>query len=298
MLKHKFTIFITIFFFSNTIATAQDNFDLQFQGYFPNDTENKVLISLKKVKAKLTGVLKFDADFHTTQLEGYINKEKVFRLYELDADGNRTGTMIKGQIKDRQMVAAYSLSGDVTKFVFPEVYADGSSDSLVQKKRYNEAFAELELEFKTLPAKNIELKYNDFTSPIRVGDSPFLDLEISKVSSYAAPFTIRQRLRYIQKHSYGGKVKFEEGCTGLVVHAYYYSQEGALFNTYMFIYDEFGDFVQAFVLYEAMKKNSPYITTKFSVSQIFAITDFSVDSGEPIKFRIDNKGQFKFLDRD
>ena len=105
-------------------------------------------------------------------------------------------------------------------------------------------------------------------------------------------------MKYIQKHAYGKKVKFEEGCTGLIVHAYYYSYEGALFNTYMYVYDEYGDFVQAFVVYEAVKQGEPNISTKFSASQIFSITDYSQGVDEPIKFKIDKDGDFDFLDRD
>ncbi len=294
--KKIFGVLILFIFFIS--VKGQQSGTINYQGFFPDDTKNTVLISLQQVKSKLTGVLKYENKFETSNLEGYINKEKVFRLFELDADGNRTGVSLKGTIDGGKMLASYSNRGDMFDFNFFEVDTNNPDSTLRHVKRKNDAFAELELYFKTLPAKNVVLKYNDLAYAIKVGSSPFLDFIINKVGSYAAPFNIRERMKYIQKHAYGKKVKFEEGCTGLIVHAYYYSYEGALFNTYMYIYDEYGDFVQAFVVYEAVKQGEPNISTKFSSSQIFSITDYSQGVDEPIKFKIDKDGELDFLDRD
>jgi len=297
MIDYKKNILISVFFFFSFAVLGQDNGSLKFQGFFPSDSKNPVFISLKQENSKLTGILKYENRFQTNNLEGYINKENVFKLYELDADGNRTGAIIKGTIKDRQMLADFSDKETAFNFEFAEVYYAGADSTLIHKKRLNEDFVELSLNFKTISDKNQVLKYDDFASAIVIGTSPFLEKEIKKVSSDEAPFTIQERIRYIQKHSYGVKVKFDEGCTGLIVHAYYYSQEGPLFNTYMFIYDEFGDFVQAFVLYEANQMGNPNIETKFSSSQIFSILDFANGLDNPIVFRIDKSGNFEFLDR-
>lgn len=289
-----------LFFLAIAISLhAQQDGSIKYQGFFPADTQNPVLISLKQVKSKLTGVLKYENKFQTSNLEGYINKEKTFRLFELDAEGNRTGVSMKGTIDGGKMLASYSNRGKTFNFNFLEVAARNPDGSLQHVKRKNDAFAELELNFRTLPEKNVVLQYDDLANTVKIGDSPFLDFTITKVGSYAASFSIRERMQYLQKHSYGRKIKFEDGCTGLVVHAYYYSYEGALFNTYLFVYDEYGDYIQSFVLYEAIKqKGNPNILTRFSASQIFSIIDYSQGVDAPIKFRIDENGDFDFLDRD
>jgi len=290
---------VTVFFLvSFNYIQAQEDKVIQFGGVFPHENEKSVLITLKQVKSKLSAALKYDSDAQTHNFEGYINKENNFKLYQLDNDSNRTGVSIKGSIANGKMQGNYSDKETVYDFELQEVDVNSQSGEIKVVKRINEAFADLELYFKTAPNANMNIKYDDFAPAIKVSDSPFLDKAITKVGSYDAPFTIQERMRYIEKHSYGSKIKFEEGCTGLIVHAYYFSQDGPLFNTYIFIYNEFGDFVQAFVLYESMKKDGDAnISTKFSMSQIFVITDYSQGIDNPIKFKIDKDGNFDLMDR-
>lgn len=298
MLSSKTNYFIFILFFVFISARGQQDGVIKYQGFFPDDTKSTVLISLKQIKSKLTGILKYQNKFQTSNLEGYINKEKVFRLFELDADGNRTGVSMKGTIDGGRMKASYSDRGNVFEFGFIEVSLNNSDSTLQEVKRTNDAFAELELEFKTLGAQNLVMNYDNQARSMTLSSSPFLDFSITKVGSYSAPFTIRERMKYVQKHAFGKKVKFDEGCTGLIVHDYYYSYEGGLLNVYMFVYDEYGDYVQSFVLYEAIGQASPNIVTKFSSSQIFSIVDYSQGVDNPLKFKLDKNGEFNFLDRE
>ncbi len=291
-------LIIFLFLVSFGYAKAQEDKILKFGGILPHEKEKSVLITLKQVKSKLSAALKYDKDTQIQTFEGYINKENNFKLYQLDNDSNRTGVNIKGFIVNGKMQGNYSDNDSIYDFELVEVDVNAENGEVKQVKRMNEAFADLQLYFKTAPTSNMNIKYDDFAPTVKVSDSPFLDKAITKVSSYDAPFTIQERMRYIQKHAYGSKIKFEEGCTGLMVHAYYFSQDGPLFNTYMFVYNEYGDFVQAFVLYESMsKEGEANITTKFSTSQIFVITDYSQGVDNPIKFKIDKEGNFDFMDR-
>ncbi len=298
MKKVKFfpILFLVILIFSE--LKAQDDKIVKFAGVFPKGDEKSVLITIKQVKSKLTAALKYDSISQAFNFEGYINKENVFKLYQLDNDSNRTGVSIKGTIHNGRMQASYFDKAENFDFEFLEVDTDNPDGILKHTRRKNDDFVELEKNFKALPNANIVINYDDYSSPILVGESPFLDKTITKVSSYSAPFTINERLQYLQKHAYGKKILFDEGAIGLMVYAYYYSIDGSLFNTYLFIYNEYGDFVQAIILFESSNlKNKPNIQTKFSMSQIFSLTDFSLGADNPVNFKINKDGNLEILDR-
>ncbi len=283
--------------FSNNQIKSQNppaNVIREFRGNFPDRKNVEVRIYFSITNHQIIGVMQEEGQSQTSNIDGYTDSLQArFHIHVLDEFGDSSGVSIDGVFEQNSMKATYISVDKSFEFVFTEI--DLSNPPPFQKDGHREfdAYNRLLNDFPpiTLP---VTLEYEP-NGKVITDYTFFSDKEIYKfgVANSEPPITLLQRSNIMRKLMYGGRVDFNNGCKGLILHAYFDSAlDGELYASYIFIFDNNDCFAQAFVIYEAIKTSSPYIFTRLSKSQIFNITQYD----EEFSFRLSERGESEPLE--
>lgn len=299
-----FNIFFVVFFvqlsatstFSVPLAPAASyGFSAEetriFRGYFPGK-RYEVFIYFTQEGKDVSCAIKYGEDFQTTNLEGTINEEGEFELFEMEK-GEKTGVSLVGYIQQNRMVATFTTNEEEINFQFRERQQ--------RKTGKQTPLSEIERHFTPLPLPLV-LKYKANAKPMSTNARRFfLDKPIGKIASYQPEFKLAQRTTIMQKIMYGGKINLNHGLTALVVHAAFGSRyDGNLYNSYVFVFDHKDAFIQAFVVYESTRPNDtqPLIYTTLSESEKFAVKNLTLPTSEQRQvFKFNKTGELEFSGR-
>ncbi len=265
----------------------------EFRGEISTQENQYARVQITIRDTLLEGFLQYQGDIKRLPMKGHIDSLNNFELTEqLGEYDLKKPTVISGKIENGVMKGIFAGSRARFKFVFEEIDMDNPPPFEEMGADKKTAFEKLSLEFMPINLP-IEIRYKE---KVTIKDPNFfIDKTIHRIGSYQEPFTLLQRIRYMEKLMYGGKIQFENDVTGLLVHAFFHSRfDGDLYASYLYIFDKNENFVKAFTVFEANRLDHPIIVTKLSGSEIFAIYDLR----EVYKFELSSEGTIMFLDRD
>lgn len=271
---------------------VNDDWPRMFKGYFPSSRHIEVTMKLTYEAGVLKGILKYDNEFGTRPLEGKMDTLGWYKLYELDNEGYKTGAVFEGTITPGKIAGTRSYNDNSFEFELLEVLTKTETTPQNDVGENKASFRQIVPYFDPLILP-MHIKFDKenslFTEYAELYERP-----VNRVGTTRASLSLSSLSEVLKKVYLGGMVQFEGGCTGLFIHVYCESPiDGNLYATYCYIYNNKEEFVQAFVVYEAMDMERPILTTSLSRSKIFVINDLIVP--DPQTFRIGADGEIDFV---
>lgn len=264
----------------------------EFRGHLPNIRDLMRIQFSQQNDTLLAAAVQFEGHAKVMPFEGKLDTGQYFLVFELDEYGLRKNIIIKGQMLDTVLKGSYITGRDQKEFLFVEIDISKPPPFKSEKKdTASVSFADYVYSFQDryLP-DTMGFKKEGKQIVDLIG---FMDKPVRKVATDEAPVFLIDRANAIKNITAGGKVVFDGDIVGLLIQTYCNVWvDGPLFSTYMYLYNQQGEFVDAFVVYESADLIDIRVTATLSRSKIFLITynameetEFSVDTDGTIKFR-------------
>ena len=230
-----------------------------------------------------------------TLFVGVMDESQSFKIFALDRRGNQTKAYIEAQLLGDSLIGTYYFRGREILLHFAEIdknnppeFIDGTNTKhdAVRGSRFSRflnEFSELRL------PQNI--KYNS-ASPRLKQFTQLLDKKIQRIGASVPEFALNERQKFLCEVRSGGKIIISDKVVGLLIHVLFdYGFDGKSYESYVYIFDRNGNFIQAFIVYEMNTRfGTAMISTSLSTNKTFIVKDLS----EQIKFRIRDDGGLNF----
>lgn len=298
LLKKQFPAFIFCVFsfcmFLPIRGASQDTIQTQreFRGFIHSDEYPYVRVNIKQSDKELKGVFQYEGQFETINIEGTIDADKKIELYQLNSQNKREGFVIKGRIESHNIFAKYYVAGKHVNIELTEIDLRNPPPF----KKPQNAKSPLNSFANNFPDLVLqqELNFDTTARDITKSCGILMNYMINQIGGYQI-IRLIDRSSMIKSIRAGGKVNMGNGNKGFLIHVHFQSmQDGNLFASYFYVFNENQEFVQAFVAYEATIIGEPYIKTKVSSSLNFVVDNL----GKIHHFKIDDEGYLSFRERD